>query len=75
MSLSSDAPFDSATPCSGSTCDPAAVVSLDWQFLSSRFDEGMIEADFGNAIDQDLADLRCRLSQFVSKASSRWEHR
>lgn len=71
MSFSSEAQFDANTPCSGSDCDRDAIVSLDWHVLAMRFVDDVVAADFGVGIEQDLADLNCKLGHFASKSSSR----
>ncbi len=70
MSLPSEASFEPNPPCSGNDYDLDVIVPLDWQSLSLRFVDDVIEADLGAEIDQDLADMRGRLSRFTTKSSS-----
>ena len=75
MSLSSNSNTDAKPPCDGNARECDAAVALDWKALSIRFDEEVFAADFAGWIENDLAVLEGRLSQFTSSSHSLRSHR
>ncbi|MCM2373257.1 hypothetical protein [Aporhodopirellula aestuarii] len=66
MSISSN----STPPSGGNDCFQEAIVSLDWQSLSIRFDDEVFASDFGGWIEKDLLAMEDRLSHFATKSST-----